>query len=244
MLRCTFGEKYAVLKSKSSESTAEKHSSVESQNGTSAYAPDVRSMHLSLSSAESRVTQPLIRSMSANSRNGRSLRMRKSHQEDFKTRGRNSLKSEIEKINTLFDKGYTLKKEDLSRTLGAERVETIFNLIDKISPGSEKAALESLLKVLSSGLEDPSRLLYRLIRHFMAILKIKAGVTGGDYRMRILKKQADRFSVSDVLIWLENLRRVDIIMKSTSFPQTELMVAAFGHSMHGKVLTGTPDEVN
>jgi len=92
--------------------------------------------------------------------------------------------------------------------LGAQRVETVYNFLDNLVPGKEKEALESLLRVLSSGLEHPSRLLYRMIRHFMSLLKIKAGLGGNDYRTRILKKQADKFSVREVLIWLENLRQV------------------------------------
>jgi len=149
------------------------------------------------------------------------------------------LKNEIDKMVTIYEESGTLDRENLNRVLGAQRVETVYNFLDNLVPGKEKEALESLLRVLSSGLEHPSRLLYRMIRHFMSLLKIKAGLGGNDYRTRILKKQADKFSVREVLIWLENLRQVDIIMKSSSFPEDELLIAAFGHSMNGCVLADT-----
>ena len=154
------------------------------------------------------------------------------------------LKNEIEKIAISFDEGEELHEEDVKLILGAKRVESVYNLLDRLKPGMDRRAVDSLLTILSSGLEHPSRLVYRSIRHFLTLLKIKAGVTGiNSYRYRYLVRQANAFSEKDLLIWLENLRALDIIIKSSTFPVEELVISAFIHSMNGTLMRNIVDEL-
>ncbi len=154
------------------------------------------------------------------------------------------LKNEVEKIVVSFEAGRELSEEDIKLILGARRVESVYKLLDRLKPGIDRETIASLITILSSGLEHPSRLVYRAIRHFLTLLKIKAGVTGiNNYRYKYLANQANMFSERELLIWLENLRALDIIIKSSTFPVDEIVVSAFIHSMNKTPMRNLVDEV-
>ena len=147
------------------------------------------------------------------------------------------LKNEMDKISLIYE-GREVGERELKDVLGSYRVDTMFKFLASIYPGNEGESLRILRRIISSGLERPSSIVYRLIRHFLALLKAKNGALGG-YRNRYLEAQAKKFSSHSIRIWLENLRQVDIILKSSSFPEDEILFAAFMHSLKG-ILMAAP----
>ncbi|MCK4350401.1 MAG: DNA polymerase III subunit delta [Candidatus Krumholzibacteria bacterium] len=145
------------------------------------------------------------------------------------------IKNELEKLSLYFDGG-TLERDDLARVIGSYRLDSMFDLINGIQPGMNSGILTSLARIINTGAERPSVVIYQTIRHFLALLKIKAGVGGGGYRYTRLKEKADRFGLKEILLWLENLRVADITLKSVSFPEETVVMAAFIHSMAGEFL--------
>ena len=78
--------------------------------------------------------------------------------------------------------------------------------------------------------------MYHLIRFFLALLREKTEQGAGGYRFRRLIKDAGNVPIRAILIWLENLRIVEVLMKSTAIPEDILLDAAVLHSMKGKPL--------
>ena len=145
------------------------------------------------------------------------------------------VKNELEKLSLYFDGG-ALERDDLARVIGSYRMDAMFDLINGIGPGLNKGILSSLARIINTGAERPSVVIYHTIRHFLALLKIKAGAGGGGYRYARLKEKAGRFELKEILLWLENLRIADITLKSVSFPDETVVMAAFIHSMAGELL--------
>ena len=145
------------------------------------------------------------------------------------------IKNELEKLSLYFDGG-TLERDDLASVIGRYRLDAMFDLINGIQPGMNRGILSALTRIINTGAERPSVVIYHTIRHFLALLKIKAGAGGGGYRYTRLKEKADRFELREILLWLENLRVADITLKSVSFPEETVVMAAFIHSMAGELL--------
>jgi DNA polymerase-3 subunit delta len=145
------------------------------------------------------------------------------------------IQNELEKLAIVFE-GESIGRKDLEAVIGGYRVDALFELIDRIGPHSDTVVLRTLHGIISTGAERPSVVMYHTIRHFLALLKIKAGVGGGGYRFKKLKEKAGRFSTRDILVWLENLRIAELMMKSVTFPEETLLLATFVHSMQGELL--------
>ena len=153
------------------------------------------------------------------------------------------IQNELEKLAIVFE-GETIARKDLEKVIGSYRIDALFRLVDRIGPSLDPSVLETLHRIISSGAERPSVVIYHTIRHFLQLLKIKAGVGGaGGYRFKRLKEKADRFSARDVLVWLENLRTAELTMKSITFPEEILLLAAFVHSMQGELLDRRSDSL-
>jgi DNA polymerase-3 subunit delta len=150
------------------------------------------------------------------------------------------IKNELEKLSLYFDGG-TLEKEDLAQVIGSYKIDAIFELVDGIEPGMNRGILSALARIINTGAERPSVVIYHTIRHFLALLKIKAGARGGGYSFDRLKEKADRFDLREILLWLDNLRIADISLKSVSFPEETTVMAAFVHSMAGEYLEDRSD---
>jgi DNA polymerase-3 subunit delta len=145
------------------------------------------------------------------------------------------IQNELQKLSLLYD-GARVSIEDLSTVIGRYRLNAVYELLDVIRPGNEIDALSVLSHILETGAEKPSVILYHLIRHFLALLKVKAGIKGGGYRSEYVKREVDLYSTGHIVLWLENLRITEIIMKSTSFPAETLIFGALLHSMKGRLL--------
>jgi DNA polymerase-3 subunit delta len=150
------------------------------------------------------------------------------------------IQNELQKLALLYEGG-SVGLDDLTRVIGRYRMNAVFDLLGSIRPGSESAVLSTLSRILETGAEKPSAVLYHLIRHFLALLKVKAGFRGTGYRYDHLKRQSDLYGIDELLIWLENLRITELVMKSTVFPAEALIVGAILHSSRGKRLdVGAP----
>lgn len=145
------------------------------------------------------------------------------------------LNNELEKIALLFDKG-RIVRADLERVLGVYRMDAVFDLVNSIRPGGEAAAIRIMSRIIETGAEKPSVVLYHLIRHFLALLKIKSGRGVGEFGFGRLKQKAGLFSTRSIILWLENLRQAELVMKSVSFPDELILFGTLICSMKGEML--------
>jgi DNA polymerase III delta subunit len=152
------------------------------------------------------------------------------------------IQNELEKLAIVFE-GEHIERKDLEAVIGSYLVDALFELVDRLGPAMDPAVLRTLHGIISTGAERPSVVIYHAIRHFIALLKIKAGVGGGGYRFTLLKKKAGRFNTKGILVWLENLRIAELMMKSVTFPEETLLIATFVHSMRGELLARRSDSL-
>lgn len=145
------------------------------------------------------------------------------------------LSNELEKLGVVFEGGRVSGK-DVASVIGSYRMRSIFDMLDSIGKGDSASALMILSGIINSGAERPSVVVYQLIRHFLALLRIKAGQGGGGYIYDKLKKEAGRLKTREIIVWLENLRTTEILMKSTVFPEELLLDSAILHSMNGRLI--------
>lgn len=150
------------------------------------------------------------------------------------------IQNDLGKLAILYE-NERVGNDDLEKVIGSYRMNAIYDLLDGIRPGNEPRVLDILTRIINTGAEKPSVVIYYLIRHFLSLLKIKAGCRIGGFQNDRLRKKAGLFSTRGIVLWLENLRQVDIWIKSTSFPVEALLVGAFLHSMRGELLEDNPD---
>lgn len=145
------------------------------------------------------------------------------------------LRNELEKLSIVFG-GERISSAQVAGILGQYRVNAVFDLIASIRPGNESETLRIMARIIRTGAERPSVVVYHLIRHFLALLKAKAGHKGGGYGLRKLVGNAGNIPTRTILVWLENLRVTELLMKSTSFPEDILLDAVVLHSTRGALL--------
>jgi len=145
------------------------------------------------------------------------------------------ISNELEKLGVVFEGGRVTSK-DVARVIGSYRMRNVYDMIDSIGKGDTASTLMILSGIINSGAERPSVVVYQLIRHFLALLMIKAGQGGGGFRYEKLKADAGRLMTREIIIWLENLRTTEILMKSTAFPEELLLDCAILHSMKGRLI--------
>lgn len=145
------------------------------------------------------------------------------------------LQNEIGKLAVVFEGG-PVTGADLAGIIGKYRLNVVYDLLDAIGSGDVDGALRVLSGIIQTGAERPGVVVYHLIRHFLALLRVKTGQRGGGYRFERLSKQAQSMSTRTVLTWLENLRTVELMMKSTSLPEQLLLEGAVLHSFNGRLL--------
>ncbi len=147
------------------------------------------------------------------------------------------IKNELDKLSLIYE-NHSVNEEGVASVIGRYRLSAVYELIDGAGNGDDSRLLAILSRLINSGAERPSTIVYLLIRHFLSLLKIKTGVRAGGYQYEKMKRKADGFSTREVLTWLENLRITEILMKSVSFPEELLLVDALLHSSRGIVLSG------
>jgi len=145
------------------------------------------------------------------------------------------LQNEIMKLS-LFCEGRPVRVADLGLVIGSYRLNAIVELLESIGPGGEGRTIGILQRIMSSGAERPSGILYQLTRHFLALLRTKMGVEGRGYRYERERRNASSLSTREIIVWLENLRRAELMLKTGSFPEEALLVGAFVHAFKGVVM--------
>jgi DNA polymerase-3 subunit delta len=149
------------------------------------------------------------------------------------------LKNEIVKLSLLYGER-RVGVADLAAVIGSYRLNAIRDLVESIEPGREARALAMLHSTIRSGAERPAGIIYQLTRHFLDLLKAKAGIGQGGYRYERSRRSAEAFAARDILVWLENLRRAELLLKTSSFPEEALLVGAFMHSFKGAYVEFPP----
>ncbi len=142
------------------------------------------------------------------------------------------LKNEIVKISLLYG-DRRVGVADLAAVIGDFRLNAMRDLVESIEPGREARSLAILHRIIRSGAERPAGIIYQLTRHFLDLLKAKSGVGQGGYRYERSMRAAQAFSAREIMVWLENLRRAELLLKTSSFPEEALLVGAFMHSFKG-----------
>ena len=142
------------------------------------------------------------------------------------------LKNEIVKLSLLYG-DRRVGVEDLVSVIGSYRLNAIRDLVESIEPGHEARAIAILHGIIHSGAERPAGIIYQLTRHFLDLLKAKTGAWQGGYRRERSMRAAQAFTAREILVWLENLRRAELFLKTSSFPEEMLLVGAFMHSFRG-----------
>jgi DNA polymerase-3 subunit delta len=145
------------------------------------------------------------------------------------------LSNELEKLAVVYEGG-SVTGESVASVIGSYRMRSIFEVMDSIGRRDAASALDMISGIINSGAERPSVVVYQLIRHFLSLLRIKAGQGGGGYRYDKLKAEAARLTTREIIGWLENLRTIEILMKSTVFPEELLLDSAVLHSMNGRLI--------
>lgn len=145
------------------------------------------------------------------------------------------IQNELEKLSLLYE-GQRVAVGDLARVLGSHRMHGVYDFLERIGSGDETEVFSILSRILETGAEKPPAIIYHLIRHFLTLFKIKLGLRGGGYRSDHLKRKSDSYGIVEIVLWLENLRITELMMKSTSFPAETLLFGAILHSMRGKPL--------
>jgi DNA polymerase-3 subunit delta len=145
------------------------------------------------------------------------------------------LANEIEKLS-VFAGDRRVSIADLEAVVGSYRMRAIWELIDSVAPGKEARAFSILSRIVRTGAERPPGIVFHLTRHFLSMLRMKAGLRGEGIWTEGARRQAAHFRTRDLIVWLENLRRAELLMKTSSFPEEALLVAALAHSMRGRLL--------
>ncbi|HMA77101.1 MAG TPA: DNA polymerase III subunit delta [Candidatus Krumholzibacteriaceae bacterium] len=144
------------------------------------------------------------------------------------------LKNELDKLAVVYE-DRKVDIEDLRQVIGNYRFNGIYDLIDRLGPQRESEILEILFKIINSGAERPSVIVYNLIRNFITLLKIKYGYKSGGYWYAKRRKQANSFTKKEIILWLENLRMADLKIKRSSLPQSLIIISCFLHSFENEV---------
>ncbi|MBN1164952.1 MAG: DNA polymerase III subunit delta [Candidatus Krumholzibacteriota bacterium] len=153
------------------------------------------------------------------------------------------IQNELNKLALLYE-NRQVTAESLAKVIGKYKLNVMAELLDKIRPGNEYQAVEVLSRIINTGAERPSVVLYQLVHHFLFLLKIKAGGRYGGYRYEQLKRKASLFNAREIFIWLENLRMADILSKNVSFPEEMLIVNSLLHSMNGRLIKNPLESIS
>jgi DNA polymerase III delta subunit len=145
------------------------------------------------------------------------------------------LQNELSKLSLLCA-GRKVRVADLASVIGTYRLNAVFDLVESIEPGSAARSLEILQRIMRSGAERPSAIIYQLTRHFLALLKAKIGMRARGYGFERVQRRAASFDAKEIIVWLENLRRAELILKTSSFPEEALLVGALTHAFKGVLM--------
>jgi len=150
--------------------------------------------------------------------------------------GLNILQNELEKL-VLYSADTTLITSEMVQEIVTKTSEiNVFNLIDSIANKEGKKALELLQTSLALG-EAPLKLIYLLVRQFRMILIAKDLTNQGYSEKQIKEKlrthsfvvskvlcQGRKFTLQQLVAFLEKLLETEVILKSSSSDPSELMV--------------------
>ena len=149
-----------------------------------------------------------------------------------------NIQNELDKLSLFYEKKEVTSAE-LASVIGSYRLSTVNDLLDSTGLDDGNRPIELLSGILKSGAERPSVVVYLLIRHFLALLKVRAAPKrGGGYLAEKLIRKAERLGTKMIIIWLENLRVAEILMKSVSFPEILILESVFVHSSRGIRIEG------
>ena len=159
------------------------------------------------------------------------------------------LGNEIDKILARYPEARRIEPTHVESTVGRHRAEEVFALNRAFRPGNLSGFMQVFGRVLATE-DEMVRLLALLQRHVNDLLRIRTlldrGMTGWGPIAERLKKnpyavqqsmdQAKAFSRAELLLWLRNLQRADVQLKSVKLPPRWVLERALLNSFLGQDL--------
>jgi len=158
------------------------------------------------------------------------------------------LANEVEKLAVRYAGTPRVRTEEVEATVGAHRAEEIWAIHRAFRPDNAAGFLRALGRVMETE-DEPVRLLALLARHVNDLLRVRLMLdrgpqTAGGLAKRLGRSpwqleqqmgQAKAFTRAQLLLWLRNLQRADVDMKSRPLPRLALERALL-HSFMGREL--------
>lgn len=157
------------------------------------------------------------------------------------------LANEIEKLAVRYA-GARVRTEDVEATVGAHRAEEIWAINRALRPDNAGGFMRAFQRVMETD-DEPVRLVAVLARHVNDLLRVRILLDRGPQTVGGLAKrlgrspwqleqqmgQAKAFTRAQLLLWLRNLQRAEVEMKSRPLPRLALERALL-HSFMGREL--------
>jgi DNA polymerase-3 subunit delta len=168
---------------------------------------------------------------------------------DFAGPGLLELANEIDKLAVRYAGAKQVGAVEVEATVGAHRAEEVWAIHRAFRPDNCAGFMRALARVLETD-DELVRLLAVLARHVNDLLRVRVLLDRGPQSPGALAKrlgrspwqleqqlpQARAFTRSQLLLWLRNLQRADVEMKSSPLPQRLVLERALVHSFMGHEL--------
>lgn len=159
------------------------------------------------------------------------------------------LANEVEKLAVRYAGTPKVRVAEVEATVGAHRAEEVWAIHRAFRPDNLGGFLRALGRVMDTD-DEPVRLVAVLARHVNDLLRVRVLLdrgpqTAGGLAKRLGRSpwqleqqmgQAKAFTRAQLLLWLRNLQRADVEMKSRPLPQRLVLERALLHSFMGREL--------
>ncbi len=159
------------------------------------------------------------------------------------------LANEIEKLGVRYAGTPRVQTQDVEATVGAHRAEEVWAIHRAFRAENSSEFMRVFGRVMDAD-DEPVRLVALLARHVNDLLRVRLMLdrgpqTAGGLAKRLGRSpwqleqqmgQAKTFTRAQLLLWLRNLQRADVEMKSRPLPGRLVLERALLHSFMGREL--------
>jgi DNA polymerase-3 subunit delta len=158
------------------------------------------------------------------------------------------LRNEVDKVAARFADAGRVGKEEVSETVGHYRQEEVWAIHRAFRADNMSGFMQALARVLEAD-DQPIRVTALMARQVSNLMRVKLlhdrGTRGPDLARQLglppfavhdLATQAMTFSRQQLALWLRNLQRADVQMKSLRLPQRWVLERALMNSFLGQDL--------
>lgn len=158
------------------------------------------------------------------------------------------LRNEVDKVAARYAGAKRIGTDEVSQTVGHFRQEEVWAINRAFRADNMTGFMQALARVLEAD-DQPIRVAALMARQVNNLLRIKLlqdrGARGGDIARQLglppfvvqdLVRQATTFSRQQLVLWLRNLQRADVQMKSVRLPPRWVLERALMNSFLGQKL--------